>query len=98
MKIAQAAPVYESVPPRLYGATERVVSYTTEELVGLGHDTTLYASGDSQTSARLRSVCERALRLDGGKLLSPLAHHLHLIETVAQEADEFDVVHFHLDY
>jgi glycosyltransferase involved in cell wall biosynthesis len=98
MKIAQVAPLYESVPPRLYGGTERVVSYITEELVRLGHDVTLYASGDSETSARLRYVCERALRLNGGKLLSPLAHHLNLIETVAQEADEFDVVHFHLDY
>ena len=98
MKIAQVAPLYESVPPRLYGGTERVVSYITEELVRLGHDVTLYASGDSQTSAGLRSVCERALRLDGVKLLSPLARHLQLIETVAQEANEFDVVHFHLDY
>jgi glycosyltransferase involved in cell wall biosynthesis len=98
MKIAQVAPLYESVPPKLYGGTERVVSYITEELVKLGHDITLYASGDSQTSANLRSVCGRALRLDGGKLLSPLAHHLNLIETVAQDADEFDVVHFHLDY
>ena len=98
MKIAQVAPLYESVPPKLYGGTERVVSYLTEELVNLGHEVTLYASGDSVTSARLRSVCERSLRLEGGKLLSPLAHHLNLIETVAQEADEFDVVHFHLDY
>jgi glycosyltransferase involved in cell wall biosynthesis len=98
MKIAQVAPLYESVPPKLYGGTERVVSYLTEELVALGHDVTLYASGDSQTSARLRSVCDRALRLEGGKLLSPLAHHLNLIETVAQEADEYDLVHFHLDY
>jgi glycosyltransferase involved in cell wall biosynthesis len=98
MKIAQVAPLHESVPPKLYGGTERVVSYITEEFVKLGHEITLYASGDSQTSARLRSVCERALRLDGGKLLSPLAHHLNLIETVVQEADEFDIVHFHLDY
>ena len=98
MKIAQVAPLYESVPPKLYGGTERVVSYLTEELVNLGHDVTLYASGDSVTSARLRSVCERSLRLEGGALLSPLAHHLNLIETIAQEADEFDVVHFHLDY
>jgi glycosyltransferase involved in cell wall biosynthesis len=98
MKIAQVAPLYESVPPKLYGGTERVVSYLTEELVALGHDVTLYASGDSQTSARLRSVCESALRLEGGKLLSPLAHHLNLIETVAHEADEYDLVHFHLDY
>lgn len=98
MRIGQVAPLYESVPPRLYGGTERVVSYITEELVKLGHKVTLYASGDSCTTARLRSVCDRALRLEGGKLLSPLAHHLNLIETVAQEASEFDVVHFHLDY
>lgn len=98
MKIAQVAPLYESVPPKLYGGTERVVSYLTEGLVKMGHEVTLYASGDSSTSARLRSVCDRALRLEGGELLSPLAHHLNLIETVAQEADEFDVVHFHLDY
>ncbi len=98
MRIAQVAPLYESVPPKLYGGTERVVSYLTEELVNMGHDVTLYASGDSQTAAELRSVCPRALRLEGGKLLSPLAHHLNLIETIAQEADEFDVVHFHLDY
>jgi len=90
--------LYESVPPKLYGGTERVVSYLTEELVRLGHDVTLYASGDSQTRARLRSVCNRALRLEGGKLLSPLAHHLNLIEAVAQDADSYDLVHFHLDY
>lgn len=98
MKIAQVAPLYESVPPKLYGGTERVVSYLTEELVRMGHEVTLYASGDSCTSARLRSVVERALRLEGGKILSPLAHHLNLLETIAQEADEYDVVHFHLDY
>ena len=98
MRIAQVAPLYESVPPKLYGGTERVVSYLTEELVKLGQDVTLYASADSRTSARLRSVCERALRLEGGKLLSPLAHHLNLIETVIQESDDFDIVHFHLDY
>jgi glycosyltransferase involved in cell wall biosynthesis len=98
MRIAQVAPLYESVPPKLYGGTERVVSYLTEELVRMGHDVTLYASGDSWTAARLRSICERALRLEGGKLLSPLAHHLNLIETVIQESDEYDLVHFHLDY
>lgn len=98
MRIAQVAPLYESVPPKRYGGTERVVSYLTEALVKLGHDVTLYASGDSETSARLRSVCQRALRLEGGKLLSPLAHHLNLIETVVQESDEFDIIHFHLDY
>src|SRR3569623_1465794 len=98
MKIAQVAPLYESVPPKLYGGTERVVSYLTEELVRLGHDVTLYGSGDSQTAARLRSVCERSLRLEGGKLLSPLAHHLNLNETVAQESDVYDLVHFHRVY
>lgn len=98
MRIAQVAPLYESVPPKLYGGTERVVSYLTEALVKLGHDVTLYASGDSTTSAQLRSVCQRALRLEGGKLLSPLAHHLNMIETVIQESDDFDIVHFHLDY
>jgi glycosyltransferase involved in cell wall biosynthesis len=75
-----------------------VVSYLTEELVRLGHEVTLYASGDSQTAARLRSVCERSLRLEGGKLLSPLAHHLNMIETVVQESEEYDLVHFHLDF
>ncbi|HEY2469616.1 MAG TPA: glycosyltransferase family 4 protein [Terracidiphilus sp.] len=98
MRIAQVAPLYESVPPKLYGGTERVVSYLTETLVELGHDVTLYASGDSETTAELRPGCQRALRLEGGKLLSPLAHHLNMIETVVQEADEFDIVHFHLDY
>lgn len=98
MRIAQVAPLYESVPPLLYGGTERVVSYLTEELVRQGHDVTLYASGDSITSARLSALCEGSLRLQGGKLTAPLAHHLHLIERIAQEAQEFDVVHFHLDY
>lgn len=98
MRIAQVAPLYESVPPKFYGGTERVVSYLTEELVKMGHDVTLYASGDSQSSAKLRSVCERSLRGEGGKLLSPLAHHLNLIETVVQDSSEFDIVHFHLDY
>lgn len=99
MKIAQVAPLHESVPPRLYGGTERVVSYLTEELVRQGHDVTLYASGDSRTSARLRPVCERALRLEGGGSCSdPLACHMLLIEIVVGEALQFDVVHFHLDY
>lgn len=98
MKIAQVAPLYESVPPRLYGGTERVVSYITEELVSQGHDVTLFASGDSSTSARLRPCCDHALRLQGGALLAPLAHHLNMVERVAQEAHRFDVLHFHLDY
>jgi glycosyltransferase involved in cell wall biosynthesis len=98
MKIAQIAPLYESVPPRLYGGTERVVSYLTEELVRQGHDVTLFASGDSSTTARLRAGCVRSLRLQGGTLLAPLAHHLGLIERVAQEAHHYDILHFHLDY
>ncbi len=98
MKIAQVAPLYESVPPRLYGGTERVTSYLTEELVRQGHDVTLFASGDSTTRARLRPICERALRLEGKKVIDPLAHHIKMVEMVAQEADEFDVIHFHIDY
>src|SRR5919199_2710221 len=98
MKIAQIAPLYESVPPRLYGGTERVVSYLTEELVRQGHDVTLFASGDSLTRATLRPVCERALRLEGRKIADPLAHHVRLVEMVTREARNFDVVHFHIDY
>ncbi len=98
MKIAQVAPLYESVPPRLYGGTERVVSYLTEEFVRQGHAVTLFASGDSATSAELRPVCSRALRLQGKQVIDPLAHHIRMIEMVAREAREFDVVHFHIDY
>lgn len=98
MKIAQVAPLYESVPPKLYGGTERVVSYLTEELVRQGHDVTLFASGDSITRAKLRPVCERALRLEGKKVIDPLAHHIRMIAMVAEEAADFDLVHFHIDY
>ncbi len=98
MRIAQVAPLYESVPPKLYGGTERVVSYLTEELVRQGHEVTLFASADSKTTADLRRLCERALRLQGNKIVDPLAHHIRLVEAVAQEASEFDVVHFHIDY
>lgn len=98
MKIAQIAPLYESVPPRLYGGTERVVSYLTEELVRQGHDVTLYASGDSVTSARLRPVCDKALRLNCGPNAIPLAHHVLQAELVAQEADAYDVIHSHADF
>jgi glycosyltransferase involved in cell wall biosynthesis len=98
MRIAQVAPLYESVPPRLYGGTERVVSYLTEELVRQGHEVTLFASGDSCTSARLWPGCERALRLSGAPGSSSLAQHLLLIERVAQQAYRFDIVHFHLDF
>jgi glycosyltransferase involved in cell wall biosynthesis len=98
MRIAQVAPLYESVPPKLYGGTERVVSFLTEELVRQGHDVTLFASGDSVTSARLWPGSDVALRLCGVPSSSALAQHLHLIETVAQQAYRFDIVHFHLDF
>jgi glycosyltransferase involved in cell wall biosynthesis len=98
MKIAQVAPLFESVPPRLYGGTERVVSYLTEQLVREGHDVTLYASGDSRTSARLRPVCDQALRLRASPRMDTLAWHMLLIETVVREAEQFDVLHFHIDY
>jgi glycosyltransferase involved in cell wall biosynthesis len=97
MRIAQIAPLTEAVPPRLYGGTERVVSYLTEELVGLGHDVTLFASGDSVTSAQLEAVWPQALRFETG-LLDPFAPQMLLLETVSQRADQFDVLHFHLDY
>src|SRR4051794_37218986 len=98
MRIAQVAPLYESVPPKLYGGTERVVSYLTEELVRQGHDVTLFASGDSVTSARLCPGSPEALRLSGAPASSALAQHLLMIEKVAQQADLFDIVHFHLDF
>ncbi len=98
MRIAQVAPLSESVPPRLYGGTERVVSYLTEECVRRGHEVTLFASGDSLTTARLRPACRRALRMEGTKVIDPLAHHVRMIEMVAREAYTFDVVHFHIDY
>jgi glycosyltransferase involved in cell wall biosynthesis len=98
MRIAQVAPLFESVPPKLYGGTERVVSYLTEELVKQGHDVTLFASGDSITAAKLKPVCGRSLRLEGKKVIDPLAHHVRMIEMVAQTAPAFDIVHFHIDY
>lgn len=97
MKIAQVAPLHESVPPHRYGGTERVVSYLTEELVRQGHDVTLFASGDSSTRARLVPGCRRSLRLDSG-CVDPLAHHVLMLERVFQRAESFDVVHFHVDY
>jgi glycosyltransferase involved in cell wall biosynthesis len=97
MRIAQVAPLYESCPPQLYGGTERVVSYLTEELVKLGHDVTLYASGDSRTAARLEAGCSRALRLDPD-CRDPLAHHMIMLHRLAQRADDFDIIHFHTDY
>src|SRR5579885_949887 len=98
MKIAQVAPLYESVPPKLYGGTERVVSYLTEELVRQGHEVVLFASGDSRTSAELRAICSSALRLAGKQVIDPLAHHVRMLEVVAQGAAEFDIIHYHIDY
>ena len=97
MRIAQIAPLTEAVPPRLYGGTERVVSYLTEALVEAGHDVTLFASGDSITSAELVQVWPRALRLDP-QIRDFIAPHIYMMELVRQRADEFDVLHFHCDY
>ena len=97
MRIAQIAPLYEAVPPKLYGGTERVVSYLTEALVELGHEVTLFASGDSVTSAKLDAAWPRALRLDP-TIRDALAPHMVLLERVRRVAHEFDVLHFHLDY
>ena len=97
MRIAQVAPLYESVPPRLYGGTERVVSWLTEELVALGHEVTLFASGDSVTNARLVAGSTQALRLDPN-CMDSLAHHILMVERVYEQAEEFDLIHFHIDY
>jgi glycosyltransferase involved in cell wall biosynthesis len=97
MRIAQVAPLYESVPPKLYGGTERVVSWLTEELVSAGHEVTLFASGDSLTTARLVPICPQALRLNS-ECVDQLAHHVYLLERVLREKDEFDLIHFHIDY
>lgn len=97
MKIAQIAPLYESVPPKLYGGTERVVSYLTEALVELGHDVTLFASGDSITKAKLRACRPRAIRLDDSSV-DGVADIVLLAEKVAQVSGEFDIVHSHIDY
>src|SRR5712671_4444715 len=97
MRIAQVAPLYESCPPRFYGGTERVVAYVTEELVRHGHGVTLFASGDSQTSAMLEPGCDYALRLDG-QVKDPLVYHLRMLDRVRRRADEFDILHFHTDY
>ena len=98
MRIAQVAPLYESVPPKLYGGTERIVSYLTEQLVRQKQNVTLFASGDSVTNARLIPITERALRLEGSRIRDPLAHHIRLVERVLREADQFDILHFHLDH
>jgi glycosyltransferase involved in cell wall biosynthesis len=97
VKIAQIAPLMESVPPRLYGGTERVVSYLTEELVGLGHDVTLFASGDSITSARLISCANTALRLEPN-VMDPIPYYMLMLDRARRGAAEFDIIHFHIDY
>jgi glycosyltransferase involved in cell wall biosynthesis len=96
MKIAQVSPLMEAVPPKLYGGTERIVAYLTDELVTMGHDVTLFASGDSITTATLEPCWPRALRLDNaGDAIAP---HIMMLEMLAQRAAEFDVVHLHIDY
>ena len=97
MRIAQVAPLYESVPPKYYGGTERVVSYLTEELVREGHEVTLFASGDSETAARLVAATPRSLRLDKS-CVDQLAHHILLLAQVTGRASEFDVIHYHIEY
>jgi glycosyltransferase involved in cell wall biosynthesis len=97
MKIAQVAPVWESVPPKLYGGTERIVSYLTEELVRMGHEVTLFASGDSRTAAQLEVVCPRALRLNTG-IFNRDASMVMLQERSLGSSGEFDIVHSHLDF
>jgi glycosyltransferase involved in cell wall biosynthesis len=89
--------LYESVPPKYYGGTERVVSYLTEELVRQGHDVTLFASGDSVTKARLVAPCSSSLRLDKA-CIDQMAHHVLLMEQVVERASQFDVIHYHIDY
>ena len=97
MHIAQIAPLTEAIPPKLYGGTERVVSWLTEELIGLGHDVTLFASGDLVTSAKLEAIWPRALRLDGS-VRDPNALHMAMLERVCRNAGDFDILHCHLDY
>ncbi|MDB5050405.1 MAG: glycosyl transferase [Fibrobacteres bacterium] len=96
MRIAQLSPLFESVPPKLYGGTERIVHYLTEELVRQGHQVTLFASGDSKTSAELVPGWDFALRL--GNVSDPLAHHLLMVEKFFQRSGDFDAIHSHLDY
>ncbi|WP_322990763.1 glycosyltransferase family 4 protein [Hoeflea sp.] len=96
MKIAQIAPLAERVPPKLYGGTERIVSYLTEELVRQGHDVTLFASGDSVTSAKLVRCSDMALRLNPA-IQDPTPYHVMMLEEVRKRADDFDILHFHID-
>ena len=97
MKIAQISPLMEAVPPKLYGGTERIVAYLCDEMVALGHEVTLFASGDSTTKARLHAAWPKALRLDEG-MRDYLAPHILMLEQLARRSDDFDVVHLHVDY
>jgi glycosyltransferase involved in cell wall biosynthesis len=97
MKIAQISPLMEAVPPKLYGGTERIVAYLADELASMGHEVTLFASGDSITKAQLEAVWPRALRLDPA-IRDYLAPHLVMLQSIAERADEFDIIHSHVDY
>ena len=97
MRIAQVSPLFEAVPPKLYGGTERVVWWLTEELVKMGHDVTLFASGDSVTSAKLDPMIEQAIRLDPS-VKDWISYYMRMVEIIRRRADEFDVIHFHIDY
>jgi glycosyltransferase involved in cell wall biosynthesis len=97
MKIAQVSPLMEAVPPKLYGGTERIVSYLADELASMGHEVTLFASGDSVTKAQLEPVWPRALRLDAA-MRDYLAPHILMLQMIAERADEFDIIHSHVDY
>ena len=96
MKIAQIAPLMESVPPRLYGGSERIVSYLADELVRAGHEVTLFASGDSVSSARLVPCVPMALRLDDN-VRDPIPYYMLMLDRVRELGDEFDILHFHID-
>ena len=96
LRVAQIAPLYESVPPKLYGGTERVVAYLTDELINQGHKVTLFASGHSNTKAKLIPISQRALRLYNH--LDTLAYHILELQEVLERRNEFDILHFHTDY
>src|SRR6202012_121958 len=97
MKIAQVTPLYEAVPPKLYGGTERVVAHLTDALVDLGHEVTLFTSADAQTKAQLVATRDQAIRLDPEPLKSDLAAHLNMLSEVRRQKNRFDIIHFHTD-
>src|SRR6187549_3518567 len=97
MRIAQIAPLYEAVPPRLYGGTERIVAHLTDALIDLGHDVTLFASAEAETQAKLVVVRDQAIRLDPAPLKSDLAAHMSMLHEVYRRRLEFDILHFHVD-